>query len=231
MLGTPRRLDAASAHFAPAARVSNGNAERSTRLAARWLPRHRGRRREASGSGASVSSSRTPICRPYSETRSIAYPLGASSPMATAGKSIPPARSSYSVTGCWPALHNRSSIRGCWVSASAIDRIPRPILPGWTGRELIDGRESRGSTIAGEGPLPCRRRSRSRLSDRPSPCVDVVAAGLDRLKRRLGVPSRGSVLTRALDRGGRRGEKRKPGANEGREPASPGGGSRRRSAR
>lgn len=62
----------------------------------------------------------------------------------------------------------------------------------------------------------------------PSPCVDPVASGLDRRELPFGQP--GTRLTRALDRGGRHGQKRRPGANERHEPASPGaaqGGDRR----
>ena len=81
--------------------------------------RHRWRQREAGASGVSVSSRRTPISRPCLWSRSITYPLISSSLRTTAGKSIPPARSSSSVTGCSPARRSRSSIRSCWDSASA----------------------------------------------------------------------------------------------------------------
>jgi hypothetical protein len=68
-----------------------------------------------------------------------------------AGRSIPPARNWSSVTGWLPALRSRSSIRSCWVSASAIDRIPRPILPGASRSGVaIDGRRSTRSAIGRE---------------------------------------------------------------------------------
>ena len=73
--------------------------------------------------GVSVSSRRTPISRPCSWRRSIRYPLISSSLRTTAGKSIPTARSSPSVSGCAPVLRSRSSIRTCWRSTSPIPRL------------------------------------------------------------------------------------------------------------
>ncbi len=81
--------------------------------------RHRWRQREAGASRASVSRRRKPISRPCLWSCSIMYPLISSWLRTTAGKSIPPARSSSSVTGCSPARRSRSSIRSCWVSPSA----------------------------------------------------------------------------------------------------------------
>jgi hypothetical protein len=54
--------------------------------------RQRWRRRVAGGSEAPASTSRKPRSLPCPWTRSITYPLSSSSPMTTAGKSIPPAR-------------------------------------------------------------------------------------------------------------------------------------------
>jgi hypothetical protein len=152
--------------------------------------RHRWRRREAGGSGASDSSRRTPSGRPCSETRSITYPLSSSSPMTTAGKVNPTGPQLVERHWLLARAPCRSSIRSCWVSTSAIDRIPRHILPGASrrGPRVIDGR---GSTPVGD------RRGRAGLSTAlmltlvepsPSPCVDPVAhPGLDQREVPLGV--------------------------------------------
>ena len=78
------------------------------------------RRRLGSTSRASPSSSRTPTSLPRSYTRPIGIPCSSSSPMTTAGKSIPPARRSANVTGAPPARRRRSSISSCRESATRI---------------------------------------------------------------------------------------------------------------
>ena len=88
------------------------------------------RRCDGRGSSGVGSSRRTPISRPLSWTRSIAYPCSSSSLIATAGESIPLARSSPSASGFVPARRSRSSNRSCWASASVIRSDSRPILLG-----------------------------------------------------------------------------------------------------
>ena len=83
-------------------------------------------------------------------------PVELEPPMTTAGKSIPPARNWSSVTGCWPALRSRSSSRNCWVSASAINRIPPHPPQGESKGLVIDGRRSTLVGGRGGGPLRCR---------------------------------------------------------------------------
>ncbi len=152
--------------------------------------RHRWRHRKAGASGASVSSRRTPISRPCSWTRSITYPLSSSSLRTTAGKSIPPARNSPSVTGCSPAPRRRSSIRSCCVSTSATSQIVAPASrrprraggrerrsPRRSGRLIVQAAARALPSARDDGAfrIPARRGGPSRRSRRAADWASVFA--------------------------------------------------------